>query len=201
MNKDKFKKIAKYTGKTLATIACPPLGLALWPKKEGKRIVGGIVGIILSISSSIGMITTKEKDVYDNPPIKIVSEPSPIVGVGGFFASPIVFYFNATYKTSLEKDDKYYLIWGNDIVTFNDKKYNLNFDYGRKFGYSLVGKSVAQAQEQVKKYLEKGDVLKARKAQANLEIVTKEYNETKAVFQEAVDKMNSELECLAQTGN
>ncbi len=230
-----YKKIAKYAGKTAATIVCPPLGFALWPKKAEKRLGAAAVGLVVSGMFNVGILSWQKKQVYDN--ISVIGKtPVSVVNWGEIFSSPIAFYFDAPNKTRLKKVKKSYFVQGDDVVTFNNGKYNLNFSSERKFG-SFAGKSVAQAQEQVKMhekqfqekitkyekileaYLKQGSLLDARrerenldklkllkqeklgKLEANLEAVTKEYIETKTVFQEAVDKMNSELECLAQGKN
>lgn len=207
-----YKKIAKYAGKTVATIVCPPIGLALWQKKAGNKFGGTAVGVVISLVSAIGINGLTQKQIYDNPLVESRREIDSLLNLGEVFTSPIVAYFDVPIKTVLNKEGTFYYIWGNDVIAFNNGKYNLNFGSKRKFGNSFKGKSVNQIEEQTIKYERlklvcrgKGDIFSARrakesldKAKTNLYAIIKEYNETKTVFQEAVDKMNSELECLAQ---
>lgn len=218
-----YEKALKYAGKTAktigkigATIVCPPVGLTLWPKEIEGKFVAGVIGSIISLFSS-GIIMDHENKIHNNPSVSIINEPPfSAVSVGEAFFSPMAFYLSSEPLTRIKKDKNSYVVSGDDIINFNNGKYSLNFPCNREFYDSITPyeKSVAQAEEQVEKYkkllfdyTQKGDLISARRARekidsakTNLEKVTKEYNEVKSVFQEAVDKMNSELECLVETG-
>jgi len=216
-----YEKALKYAGKTAktigkigATIVCPPVGLALWPKKAINKAGAGFIGVLFSMFPSITILDHENK-IYDNPPVSIIKAPSfSAVGIGEAFFSPMALYFYSEPSTRIEKDSNFYFVFGDDIINFNNGKYSLNFPCNKGFFSSTDHneKSVAQAEEQVGKYkrlifdyAQKGDLISARRARekldsarTNLEKVTKGYDEIKSVFQEAVDKMNSELECLVE---
>jgi len=218
-----YEKALKYAGKTAkiigkigATIVCPPVGLALWPKNAINKAGLGFVGVIFSGLSS-AVIVGHENKIYDNPSVSIIKgPPSVAVGIGELFFSPMAFYLSSKPLTRIEKDKNFYFVSGDDIINFNNGKYSLSFPPNKKFCSSIDSdkKSVTRAEEQVEKYkkllfdyTQKGDLISARRvrekldsAKTDLEKTTEGYDEAKSIFQEAVDKMNSELECLVETG-
>lgn len=211
-----YKKLLKYAGKTAATIACPPLGLALWMKKY--KGLAATVGIVLSFALNSGQVMSNlvSKKIYDNPEIKISYFPKDFSGyydnvprvILEAFTSPLAFYFdNRTGGNTYLGEHS---IAGKDAITFNNGKYQLNFSEDRKFnlGDGQGYFSVKEAQENVCKYKDileyyrqKGDIFSARrareslgKANLDLEKVTASYRTVKSEFRIVVDKMNSELE-------
>ncbi len=212
MPHEKLKKAASIAGKTLATIVCPPLGGALFGRDGNERITGGLIGfacsVVLSLSTGIVTIVNSQKIIYDNPKIHstkyVDSFPKTLLFA---FVSPIAHYKQLSPRTVLKEsqNDKSaveYSVKSRDIIKFDNNQYRLMLDYGNEFRTSpdKNWQSVQQAQNEFNRYHEQGNILKAREAKAELEEVTKNYNELKNKFQQAVDKMNSELEQLAKEG-
>jgi len=218
-----YKDFLKYAGKTAATIACPPLGAALYFKKHkaGAALVGAVLSFVLNIRIiSLGL---EQKKVYDNPHVMVNYFQKDFSGyndniprvISELFASPLTLYFDM--HTGGETTLGHYHVEGKDVITFNNGKYQLNFDKKRVFRESNSSRdiSVEQAGEQVKtckktleKCLSEGNLFAARKAREklenannNLKNVTDYHTKINAEFQAVVDKMNSELETLAQTKN
>jgi len=217
----KFKKIAEYTGKTLATIVCPPVGLALWGKKE--RGTAFLSGMLLSMLSTIYPAVLSGDEIYDNPPMVRGRQPISSVRtiLGGCF-SPLAFYVDGTTKATTlilnnnEREHVIYSIEGYDAVSFQNGRYRLNFGKDRRFraGDRFSWENVEEAEKQVERlqrtlddYVSEGNISKARqvrekltRVQNRLQETLERYNQTRTAFQEAIDKMNSELEILARTG-
>ncbi|MDP3027188.1 MAG: hypothetical protein Q8N63_05745, partial [Nanoarchaeota archaeon] len=204
----------KYAGKTAAIIACPPLGLALLPKNGIYRALAACGGGVLSFLAGGLLINLSDKTLYDSPQVSVETSPVNFPrNMIELLTSPIALHFDTRDETSLEKDKISYNIVGDDVITFNNGEYQLNFGCERKFSAGNDYISVKQVGEQVTKYeklldayRQKGDIFSARRAEGRLhwarkclEKTTASYKATKAEFQAAVDGMNSELETLAQS--
>ena len=214
MKYEKLKRVEDITGKTLviagktlATIVCPPVGVASWFKKASERGRAFGLATILSVglSAIIDFGIMPKARIYDNPSIKVPYVHKTFRIVPGIVFSPLAVYLDGEHATRLREGDlleaKDYDIQGSDVIQFNDGKYTLNFPLEKKFSANKVyWQSVQQAQNEFDRYHEQGNILKARKAKERLEEVTANYNELKGKFQQAVDKMNSELEQLAEGG-
>lgn len=215
-----FKQIAKYTGKTLATIACPPVGMALWKKEAGTRAFLAYFGVAISAFASVAIEKyTGKKEIYDKPKINItrVANSAPW-GFMEFVSSPIAFYLDSHLETKLTKDDKpHYSVKGDDVVIFSNGKYTLNFSPQREFAIEgqppattleKSQKQVRKYEKAVEKFLREGNLFEVRRAkeklksaQSDLESTTKRYEETKTAFRDAVINMNSELEIITLEQN
>jgi len=213
-----LRKVLKYAGKTAATIVCPPVGLALWPKKSGNKVLAALGGVALSFASTVFQIT--RTDIYDNP--KVISSgnypKSTTTGIVSCLSSPLLHYLTSFNITTLDKDGEVeYSIRGDDVVTFENGEYKLNLSPDKEFfvgNFPFIGypyKSLAKSQEKVRGYeqkleqaLSQGDVFTARDLRGKLDNAVLELKKTgsnyemiRQEFQKAVDRANSELETLA----
>ena len=206
--KGKIKIILKNTGKTLATIACPPIGLAMCPKDISKKTGAGIVGVVISIFGTAALI--KGEPSYNNISTRYLVN-SMYRTIGEAFFSPLLARLDSYEGLELKTQDKSFNI-ERDALQFSNGKYQLNLSPETRFSNGIDNKRLTDFESEVKKYqsqmqdyLESGDLLNARKtgekldtARKNLENVRKDYEETRQAFQSAVDNMNSELKQLAQ---
>lgn len=214
------KKTLKYVGQGALMVACPPLGFATLKGNFKERAMSAGVGVLLSTIASFGIgigrgFTTTSK--YDHPAIFVsnnnLNSPRGLVEV---ITSPLALYFDMHKATVLSSDDRKskYSIKGDDVISFSNGRYSLNFSSEDVFdSYNgLGGESLSEARNLVENArgelegcLSRGDIFGSRdardnldEAELNLKKVSKRYEETRTAFQDAVDKMNSELEELAQ---
>ncbi len=215
--KQGLKTAGKYVGKTAATIACPPLGLALWGKTLEGRAIGGFLGVMLSGAVSIGVLGFNggAKQIYNQPEVARVTHwPESARNFGASFFSPLYFYFNKEKITSVDMGgEKAAYIKGHDAIEFKDGEYGLNFDETREFSNTLERgyESLEDARNEFSDFygklntrLKEGDIQGARQARIeldgakqDLEDLTAKYEEVEGTLQQAVENMNSELEELA----
>jgi len=215
-----IKKVAEYAGITLAAIACPPVGLA-WAAGKKRWMKGAVAGILISVGTSAIPLFC-DKQLYDDPNVIVgrrAASDSRFIPQMVF--SPLAFYLDGTSRaTSLVGGDPKmsYCVEGDDVISFQDGKYKLNFRDSTGFSKDralVEARNLDEAEARVRNSAQRldgcvleGDIFKTRKAreqlewaQAKLVTVIGEYNEVRGAFQGVVDKMNSELETLASTGN
>lgn len=213
--------------KGAVTVAVPPVGLALFGKSAGARVIEGFIGMMVSTALCTSIAFFKYTDtVIDNAP-KIVSSYDKLNSSFALFlelsASPLAFYFDDSSDvrgTIIDaQDGKDTLLAHNRIefpapISFNSQtgKYVLTFDESTALGSAdfdteSVGgmkQRVAEQAEVLRGYVSKGDVINGRTARAELtkleeELagVEKKYGEMREVYDSHVTRLNAELSGLA----
>ncbi|MBU0958483.1 MAG: hypothetical protein KKB31_00920, partial [Nanoarchaeota archaeon] len=210
------KKIWANIGKTVLTIASPPIGLVTWAKDKGGILPRAGIGVLVSIGAcgvlSIGEVGKMSNEkIYDNPKLQTRTVTNAIYrGIPEFFLSPGVFYFDMHKRTSLQQAENEFLyVKGDDVITFSNGKYGLDFGQEREFwvkseSYPSIKKAqdrVDECSKTLQDWTKQGNFFESRKAKqdltkarSELQEVQEKYKEARAAFQHAVDNMNSELE-------
>jgi len=217
----KFKSRAITAGKVALSIVSPPIGLAAWGKKGfGYRAVRFGVGLALSVYAN-GVILSQgypTESLYDNPNVSVSNREfnHPFyLAIPEMLLTPFQFLdtHSATYSNT-EKGVWEFGVIGDDVVNFDKSqgKYTLNFSHERQFRtqegelVSVVGarnklNSLAQKQQTLE---QKGDILGARSTSTELAAAKNAYDDTlheyaltQSFYEDAVEKMNTDLKGLA----
>ena len=211
------KTIVEYTAKSLITLASPPIGIAMLIKSPipQVRIASVLVGLVASGMIG-GMIDFEfRRKVLLRSPETVVKP----VATGRSWVSPLWHLMTENVSTSIKgskRSVKYEMIGrvlkdsvaqdrtiqGRPIqLNPDDGLYELDFDEDMKFsiktrsdyfGHSLRGYRLSDSKEALQEALQRGDIEVIEEARVDLERVQSRYDETRAVFENVVGKMNEE---------
>lgn len=189
------KKVLKNIGKIALTIVSPPIGLATC--RRGKLLVG--YGLVISaVLSGIQPMFDSFSEIYNKPQVKVYRSPTSFRCIPEIALSPIVYYFDREYVTTIVTDDKrIYCIAGDKVIQHNSQtgRYEAIFQEDNRFGQSRFSmSSLSEAGKSLEQSLASGDIQALRPSLESYEAKRSQYEETKKTLDSVVKKMNEELE-------
>ncbi len=203
------KKALKTAGKIALTIASPPIGAMTWVNKKS-RIKAFFVGMAVSfVGSGLGRAAHQEiysKEIFDNPSIRVYNDNWNLRSIPESCFTPLALYFDNELVTEIkspEDNRKYGIgILGSAIsyIPYNNVagRYEVNFQDHIKFVFPDEGRfrmsSLTDARKSVEDSLSQGDFIGAKPLAEAYETKRAQYAEVRKTLDEAVTKMNAELE-------
>ena len=204
------RKALEYIGRGALAVASPLIYGAV---RENKKTVPfkGLSGVIAAVGISLSAHLANSSNLYKDPAVNVhYFPPGVITATAEALLCPAAFILHSDYETNVPTDDRnFFRALGKDIIAFNSQtgryelKFNENtrFDEGREGLFHRGLDNLAEAKSNLERLTASGDVIGAREATSELERVQAEYHTVRKAFEDAVTKMNSELDSIKQKQN